>query len=210
MVSTAVGITVFVRPVLWLMSDAAFWSAAAIVPVVVAAYVVQSWSGAVGFGINVSERTRYVTYAMWISVVVILALYMLLIPPFGAMGAAVATLLAFLVRFVLLYRFSQRLWPVTYRWAAPAKLVAFASVVTWAAFAVDLGGVVAQGLFGAGLLMAYLVLVWAAVLEREDRRLLSNIVRSSPRTLLARLRAVAGVRMSIVGGNGGNMRREGS
>jgi O-antigen/teichoic acid export membrane protein len=187
MVTTAVGITVFVRPVLRLMSDAAFWPAAVIVPVVVAAYVVQSWSGVVQFGINVSERTRYVTYAMWISVVVILVLYVLLIPPFGAMGAAVATLLAFVVRFALLYRFSQRLWPVTYRWVAHMKLVVSASLVTWAAFAVDLGGVVNQGMFGAGLLLVYLVTVWAAVLDREDRQLLSKVVRSSPRTLLSRL-----------------------
>ena len=187
MMTTAVGITVFVRPVLRLMSDAAFWPAATIVPVVVAAYVVQSWSGVVQFGINVSERTKYVSYAMWISVVAILALYTLLIPPFGAMGAAVATLIAFVVRFALIYRFSQRLWPVTYRWAAHAKLGASALLVTLAAFAFDLGGVVAQGLFGAGLLIVYLGLVWIGVLEREDRRLLSDAIRLSPRSLFTRL-----------------------
>ena len=186
-VTAAVGITVFIRPVLRLMSDPAFWSAAAIVPVVVLAYVMQAWSGVVQFGIDVSERTKYASYAMWISVVLILALYTLLIPPFGAMGAAVATLLAFVARFALLYRFGHRLWPVTYRWAPHAKLVLAASLVTWAAFAIDVGGVVAQGLLGAALLLAYLILVWTAVLEREDRQLLSTVVRSSPRALFARL-----------------------
>lgn len=187
MVTTAVGITLFVQPVLEIMSDSSFWPASRIVPVVVAAYVVQSWSGVVQFGIDVSERTKYVTYAMWISVVVILGLYALLIPRFGAMGAAVATLLAFSVRFALLYWFSQRLWPVTYRWAPPLKLAGCAALLTGAAFAVDLNGFVAKGLLGAGLLTVYLAFVWLAVLDREDRGLLREMVRSSPRAVMARL-----------------------
>jgi O-antigen/teichoic acid export membrane protein len=186
-VTAAVGMTVFIRPVLQLMSDASFWPAARIVPVVVAAYVIQCWSGVVQFGIDVSERTKYVTYAMWISVVAVLALYALLIPPFGAMGAAVATLLAFTLRFALLYRFSQGLWPVTYRWGPPLRLAAFALLVTMLAFAIDLGGIVAKGLFGVGLLVAYLVTAWLAVLDGDDRRVVSEVIRASPRAVFARL-----------------------
>jgi O-antigen/teichoic acid export membrane protein len=186
-VTTAVGICVFVRPVLEVMADAAFWPAAQIVPVVVAAYLLQGLSSVVSFGIDVSERTKYVTYAMWISVLVVLALYALLIPPFGAMGAAVATLIAFAGRFALLYRFSQHLWPVTYQWRRPVRLVAMGSLATAPAFLFDLEGFLAKGFLGVGLGIGYMGLLWVTVLEPEDRRLLREGVRSSPRTILSRL-----------------------
>lgn len=186
LVTTAVGMCLFVRPVLRVMADPEFWPAASIVPVVVAAYLVQSWSGVAGFGIGVSERTKYMTYAMWLSVIVVIAFYALLIPRFGAMGAAVATLLAFVVRFGLLYRFSQRLWPITYRWGPALRLAGIGTLVTVPAFAID-AGVVAEGLLGAALLAVYLGLVWSVVLKREDRQLVREAARSSPRTIIARL-----------------------
>jgi O-antigen/teichoic acid export membrane protein len=84
-----VGIALFIRPTLRLMTSPAFWSAADMVPLVLLAYVLQSWTFAVKFGIDVSEQTRYYTYATWASVVVTVALYAALIPRFGGHGAYV-------------------------------------------------------------------------------------------------------------------------
>lgn len=187
MLTAAVGINLFVRPVLELMSDPSFWSAASIVPVVVAAYVVQGWSGVVQFGIDVSERTKYVTYAMWMSVVVIVALYVLLVPSLGAMGAALATLLAFVFRFGVLYYFSQRLWPVAYDWGGTLRLTGLATLATVGAFFINLHGFVAKGLLGIALLLAYAGLTWVIVLDADERRLIMEMVRTAPAGMLTKL-----------------------
>ena len=61
LVSVATGIALFVTPVLQVMSDEAFHSAAGLVPVILAAYVMQSWTDVAELGIQVSGRTEYAT-----------------------------------------------------------------------------------------------------------------------------------------------------
>lgn len=186
-VTGAVGISLFARPTLEIMSDSSFWPAASIVPVIVAAYVVQALSSVIQFGIDVSEQTKYVTYGTWMSVFVIVALYVLLVPPFGAMGAALATLLAFAFRFAVLYRFSQRLWPIAYAWAPTLRLLAVATLVSTAAFVVDLHGALADAGLGVLLLALYGGIAWMTAVERDERRMILHTVRTAPTTLIGKL-----------------------
>ncbi len=90
----AVGIAVFVHPVLRILADKEFWGAANIVPVILGAYIVQGWVAVTELGIDLSEKTKYANYGVWASVAAVLALYVLLIPPFGGYGAAWATISA--------------------------------------------------------------------------------------------------------------------
>jgi O-antigen/teichoic acid export membrane protein len=178
LVSLAVGISLFIRPILAIMSDPSFHPAAAMVPVILAAYLVQVWTEAVSLGIEVSERTKYVTYATWISVACILVLYTALIPRFAGMGAAVATLAAFVVRLVLVHHWSQKLWPVSWRWSWPLGLAgAGAGLVTINEVAAP-GALVSQIGLAAALGLAYAGVVWAAFLSEAERGLLVKLVRA--------------------------------
>lgn len=94
----AVGISVFIRELLMIMSAPEFWSAAQIVPVIMAAYVFQAWTWYGSFGVLFKERTIERTYGNLLAVIVITPGYLLLIPLYGPMGAALATLVAFAAR----------------------------------------------------------------------------------------------------------------
>lgn len=94
------GISLFVEDVLKIMSAPAFWPASKIVPVVVVAYIVQAWTSYCSLGIYLRGNTMQVTYGSIVASVAITASYLVLIPILGGMGAAIATLLAFLVRLV--------------------------------------------------------------------------------------------------------------
>ena len=76
---------------------------------------------------------------------------------------------------------------MTYQWRRPVRLVAMGSLATAPAFLFDLEGFLAKGFLGVGLGIGYMGLLWVTVLEPEDRRLLREGVRSSPRTILSRL-----------------------
>ena len=97
---------------------------------IVSAYVIQAWTDASRFGIEVSERTIFHTLAVWTSVVVILGAYATLIPRYGALGAALATVVGFTVRFGMTYLFAQRLWPVDLVWGPHLMTGAAAVAVT--------------------------------------------------------------------------------
>lgn len=189
-VSGAVGISLFIRPALDIMTTAKFHSAAAFVPLIVLAYVFQCWSNVVDFGIEVSEKTRYTSMATWIAVGVIAVLYVLLIPPYGAMGAAIATLVAMFVRFLATLHFAQRLWPVSYHWAPHIRMVLGGIGVTIGALLVPAGGVIALVAVASVGFLVYLAWVWAAVLHADDRATIALIVKS-PRSLPAILRGAA-------------------
>jgi O-antigen/teichoic acid export membrane protein len=118
-----VACALFVRDFIIVMSDPAYHSAYLIVPIILVAYLLQSWAYFHEVGILVKERTTYVTLANYIAALVALVGYVLLIPRWLGLGAAAATLLAFLARWVVTYVVAQRLLPVRYDWAPVRRIV---------------------------------------------------------------------------------------
>lgn len=176
LISAAVGMSLFVHPVLRVMSDAAYHSAANIVPLIAAAVVMQILGVVVRFGIDASEQTKYVTYGTWISVAVIVVLYATLIPMFGAVGAALATFAAYAVRFGVFYRFAQRLHPISYEWGPTLRLVLIgaAPVVTMLSFRPAHLGL--EIVAAAACFLAYAATAWRLVLHEDDRRDIAGFV----------------------------------
>ena len=166
----AVGIAVFVHPVLRVLADPAFLGAANIVPVILAAYLIQGWVAVVELGIDISERTKYATYSVWASVAAAVILYSLLIPPFGGYGAAWATLFSFLVRLGFHWHFAQRLWPIAYGWRPVFKLALYAIVVGVASVYLRPNEIFAEVGLGIVLLTLFVGAVWSTILHPDDRR----------------------------------------
>jgi len=178
LVTAAVGISLFIRPVLQIMVTESFRTAAPFVPVILLAYLMQAWTSVVDFGIGVAEETKYSTYATWIAVVVCLILYAVLIPPLAGMGAAIATLVAMFVRLVLHYYWSQRLWPVSYELRPHLKLLAYGIAVVIPTFLLIPDRLVPQLVAGSALLGAYAVLVWRTVLHDREREMIGSLLHS--------------------------------
>ena len=163
-VTIALGMALFIRPVLAIVASPAYGGAADLVPLVVAAFLVQAWTGVVHFGIDAAECPRLGTVAMWVSAATALALYALLIPRWGAYGAAIATLVSFLVRFALMYRFAARVWPLHYRWGAHLRLAAYALVLILVARTFAGASWLVQSAAGTSLFGVYALLAWTTVL----------------------------------------------
>lgn len=183
LITLAVGIALFVSPVLAILSAPAFWPAAAWVPILLAATVFQVWTDAVALGIEVSEQTRWASVAIWISVAVILLLYALLIPSLGGLGAAIATLVSMAVRFACTLRFSQRAWPVSWRFGPSVRLAGCGVLAVGTQLAVAPAGLAAQLGWGLGLFLAYAVGAWSLVVDAPLRARIRGML-SSPRGVL--------------------------
>lgn len=189
LLTTAVGITLYVEDVLRVMAAPAFHSAAEVVPVILVAYVLQAWASVQDIGILVKERTQYLTLANLVSALVAVAAFAALIPPFLQWGAAVATVLAFLARYLLTYRFSQRLWPVRYRWAPVWILVAWAVAVSGVGLAVPRMHILVSLGVRTLLVAVYCVGVWLLpILQPSEREAVYRLGVSGARRLL-RLRS---------------------
>ena len=80
LVTTAVGILLFVGDFLRLTAKPEYHGAASMVPALAVAYLLQSWSGMHEVGILVTERTSHTAVANWVAGIVALVGYALLIP----------------------------------------------------------------------------------------------------------------------------------
>jgi O-antigen/teichoic acid export membrane protein len=170
LITVAVGISLYVGDVLRIMATPPFFSAANIVHIILVAYILQCWTIAQDIGILVSERTKFVTYASWTAAAAALILYALLIPPYGAWGAAVATVLAFMVRYGMTYYYSQRLFPIRYEWGPILQLVALGLAAAGAGLLLPNIPVFPSLLVRTVIVALYLAVLWKSTILTADER----------------------------------------
>jgi O-antigen/teichoic acid export membrane protein len=108
------GLSIFGVAVLDLFFPPAYHSTAPIIPIVATSIMFNGISVVVGLGTSIQRKTWYAAALVTFSALVNLALNLVLIPLYGAMGAAVTTLIAYFVLAVSMYFVNQRLYPVPF------------------------------------------------------------------------------------------------
>jgi O-antigen/teichoic acid export membrane protein len=136
-----------------------------------------------------TRRTEFNFPATAAATGVNIGLNLVLVPPLGIVGAALALVASYLVVLALMYAFTQRLFPVPYEWSRLALIVLAAAALIGAGEALapteGFGGLVIR----LGLWAAYpVVLYLAGFLTREERLRLRQLL--SPGAVTARLRAL--------------------
>jgi O-antigen/teichoic acid export membrane protein len=123
----------------WIAAPAFAESADVVGPL---AFAVVPFAGyvVIAIGVGRARRTQFNWVVTGAAAVVNVALNLLLIPPYGMMGAAIATIAALLTMFVGMTWWAQKIYPVEYQW----RRVATAAAVGVALFAV--GKLVGGGL----------------------------------------------------------------
>jgi O-antigen/teichoic acid export membrane protein len=123
-----------------------------------AAYIVMA------IGVGRAKRTQFNWAITGLAAVVNVALNLILIPPYGIMGAAVATVAAYVVMFLGMTWYAQRVFPVPYQWRRVLTAVAAAVVLL-------LGGKALGGLAVAlALTLAYpLALLVLGFFQPQER-----------------------------------------
>src|SRR6185437_6103589 len=113
----ALGLALFQDEVVILLGGAAYAQASAIVTPVLLAYFCQSAASLMDAGLYVRRRTGLKLATTLATTVVMFALYAVLIPRYGSMGAAIATLIGFAFLAVCTWAVTQRVFPVHYEWS---------------------------------------------------------------------------------------------
>ncbi|MEZ5076492.1 MAG: lipopolysaccharide biosynthesis protein [Solirubrobacterales bacterium] len=143
-------------------------------------------------------RTEFNLPAALAALAANVALNLLLVPPLGIVGAALALVGSYLVVVGLMYVFTQRFFPVPYQWGRLARVV-FAAAVLVAAAELLLPTSGAVGLLlRAAFLAAYpLALLATGFFTPGERAWLSRLAR--PRQLAADLRRLRTAEPAVEG-----------
>ena len=153
------GLSLFARQALSLLAPPSYYGAVSVVPLIVLAYLFFEMNYLISFGLDLTGKTKYYPFIMGAGAVFNLFLNFILIPPFGMMGAAVATVLSYALLPIIEYFIVRRLYPVPYEWRRLLKL-ALVSVGVYLTSVVLKTGQLWVDL-GVG---TALVLAWALVL----------------------------------------------
>lgn len=122
--------------VLRLISNAEFWPATDVLPLLALASLFLIISYPLNTGILYAKRTRYIFYVNLLAAATSAGGNLMLIPWLGIHGAATAQVLVAVVIAVGSDRLSQRFFPVTYEWR-PMALALAAAILTYFAAPVD-------------------------------------------------------------------------
>lgn len=178
MIFVALLISLFVKELLIIMSDPVFWEAYKVVPLIMVAYLFQSWSAFCNLGILIRRNTIQITYGTMAGVVVITAAYLLLIPKFGAMGAAWATIIGFFVRFLWIYLKAKQELDMGLSWPR-VSMIGAAAILTYLASTLFSFGLISSIALKSGLVVCFLaVCLWLPILAENDRKTILKILRN--------------------------------
>jgi len=95
--------------------DEKFWSGLTIVPVLLLAYWFQGWYVNFSAGIFISETTKRLPQITLIGAGITIVANLVLIPYFGMMGSAAATLLSYFTMAMVIYYYSTKAFKVPYQ-----------------------------------------------------------------------------------------------
>ncbi len=110
----ALALAVFSKEILRLLSDKSYWEGYKVVPYILVAYLFWAMAAFFDSGFYITRKTFYKPFIMGTATILIFILYWILIPTYGLLGGAYATVLGFGAFSLMTFFVSNRIYPVRY------------------------------------------------------------------------------------------------
>lgn len=157
----AVCISVYAREFFETVTGDAFADAYTVVGILSLGVFALGLNGVTMTAISIARRTRYFLQYSLYAAVLNVALCLVLIPPLGGVGAALATALSYSLLAALYYRRAQLLDRAPFDLAAVGKIAALAAVAIAVGTIIDVEPLWLSALVKAPVVAAFLFAVWA-------------------------------------------------
>ena len=175
--AAGLGISMVARDLITLVAPPSYSAASPLVPLIVLAYLLHGLGTYFELGLKLRDRTQVLGVILLGSCLLCIGLYWLLIPRLGMLGAVVATDVAFLVRAVLVYWVSQRVYPLRFEFLRMAGVAAVTATALGARLLLPPLPLALSVSAGAGLLAAYAGVMFLWVLRPDERASLVSVAR---------------------------------
>lgn len=105
-----------------------YWSGVHIVPIILLAYLFTGTGVVLSAGLLIEKKTTYMPFVMGLSAVINIIANVLLIPSLGIVGAALATLMSYIIASLAYFMITIKIYPVPYEYYRLIK-IAFATAI---------------------------------------------------------------------------------
>ena len=93
-----------------------YWNGLDIVPIILLGYYFNGMYNNFSAGINISKKTKYLSYSIMVAAAFNLISNLIFIPIYGFRAAAWNTLFSYMISAGMIYYHSQKVYPITYEW----------------------------------------------------------------------------------------------
>jgi O-antigen/teichoic acid export membrane protein len=112
--------------------DQKYWGGTVVIPYILFAYFLFGLYTNLNIASFFQDKISYLLVSSAIGGVSNIVFNLILIPPYSILGAAVSTLLSYLLMFIVLYILSQRTYPIQYEWKRIIPVVIIAILLYFA------------------------------------------------------------------------------
>jgi O-antigen/teichoic acid export membrane protein len=163
-------ICLFADEVLRILAASPFWAAGVLIPIFILNSLLMAWGSYARFGLFLQKNTSQLAKATWLSIPVTTVAFVLLIPAFGAVGAALSVVAGNIFRVAYVQRAASRAFDMHLQWGRVLTVLGVFTLIVIGLRFLSLSMEV-QILLDAALLGAAIWWVWAGpLLEPEDRQ----------------------------------------
>jgi O-antigen/teichoic acid export membrane protein len=164
-----VALSLYSPELLRLFTPVSYWPASRVVLPLASGLVLYESYYIFSIGFQVVKNMGRLPTITIVPSVASLVLNLLLIPRWGMLGAAYATLASYFLMAILAWRFCEQVYPVRYEWRRIFLLVVISGAVLVAGWPVGRFDLVSSILVKSLLLSAWAVAVWLAILLDSER-----------------------------------------
>jgi O-antigen/teichoic acid export membrane protein len=172
-------LSVFAREVLLVLTTPKFYGAYTVVPLITLSGILFGARMVTNIGIPVRNKTKFLPPIIIGSAMVNMALNYVLIPPYGMMGAAWATVISYLVMFIAQITVNLHFWYIRYEYGRIAKLVLAWALIYGSSLLVQTPIIVLNGGLKLVLVATYPLLLYVfRFYEKQELIVLKRLFQS--------------------------------
>lgn len=174
----AIGIILFSREVILIMSAESFHAAHTVAPVIAVGHLFQGLYYMSVAPIFYKKKTHLLPLLTGVAAAINIGLNILWIPPYGMMGAAYATLGSFAVLFTLTHYFAQRYYRLPYNYRKVASMGLLVAGVYFVNHTLHFQGIIVPVVEKIGIVMAFLAgMFLLKVISVQELRRVSELFK---------------------------------
>ncbi len=112
----AVFLALFAKEVILLVAETTYVSSARIVGILAFSYILYGALPVAGIGLQLKKKQQYMSYAALMAFLSNFVLNYILIRTLGYPGAALATMISYVIAIIAVYHFSESFYPIVFAW----------------------------------------------------------------------------------------------
>ncbi len=175
-VAIALGLVIFAREVVTIMTARSYHDAWKIVPVVTAAYLCDGLAARFSDALLLRKRPRMVSSTTVIAAAAAIIFDLLTIPHLGIMGAAYGTLFGYVLRLALVMGPGIQTGALPVEWGRVIRILVLAVLIALPGIFLNTGRLWLDITWKIGLFGAFPAALWSVVLSGQERRMIRSLI----------------------------------